>query len=119
MSSIGLNRETVAKLMPFVSKPFKNYPRATLLDYISNTLHVPVPDVAKSQADLSDKSSQGKHLAIAINSWDRNKSPLVPAYRSLPAPWQTVLLSRFFMLEPSVRKESIIVFGPAQLRVSG
>jgi hypothetical protein len=96
LGSVGLDAATLAKLTPYTSMPFRNYTRAELLDYISRTIGAPVPDIPKAQADLLDKSSHGKHLSIAINIWDRAKSSLVPAYRSLPTPWQTVLLSRFF-----------------------
>lgn len=95
LAAVGLTPETERKLAPFVGKSFKKYTRTELVDYL-NSLRAPTPQIAKGQADLLDKASHGKHLGYAMSAWNGARAKDVPGFTTLPTPWQTVVLSRFF-----------------------
>ncbi len=98
LQNAGIDQQTLNKLTPFAGKKFKDKSRAEVLDYVTNTLRVPVPTIAKGQADLLDKESHARHLRAAIRAWNAAKATGVPEFIALPTPWQTVLLSRFFQI---------------------
>jgi len=102
MDKLGIEPTLLAKLSPFaghrLKHPGKNglsFTQAEVMAVLTS-IGAPVPTITKTQADLLDKLIHGEHLAAAKNAWNNAKQANVPSFTQLPAPWQTVMFSRFF-----------------------
>ncbi len=94
LKALGLPAKLRDQLLPFAGHRFKGKTRKQVAALIGKI--APLPTVTKSEADLIDKLIHGVHLRAAVTSWNTARKRGVPAFKDLPANWQTVLFSRTF-----------------------
>jgi hypothetical protein len=93
IAALGFSPDLVARLSPFCQpNNFKGMTKAEVLQALAKL--GPVPEITKTEADQIDGVVFAAILRSAIANWDRLRSPGTPAFRDMPAGWQTVWLSR-------------------------
>jgi hypothetical protein len=102
---LGLSAGLTARLDPFTHQPDdpERGPFAGKTKVQAAAIVIQkggVPTITKAEADEIDTAVISEHVAQTLTTWDRLKQSNVPAFRSLPGGWQTVLLCRTYQQGP-------------------
>jgi Bacterial toxin homologue of phage lysozyme, C-term len=90
----AVSADELAAMRPFAGHRFKGMTKAQVAQWVAAT--APVPNLSVAAANEVDRIVHGEHLEAAIKNWNAARKPNVPAFRDLPAAWQTVVFSRHF-----------------------